>query len=458
MRTIIEPFRIKMTEPLKITTRDERERALAAAHHNVFLLDAEDCCIDLLTDSGTGAMSTRQWAALMLGDESYAGSRSWKRFRSSVWEITGMEHILPTHQGRAAEGILAECIVRPGDVIPNNSHFDTTRANIEYRRAVALNLPCREAFDTNHAAPFKGNMDVDALRSCIAQHGRAKIPFAMMTVTNNTGGGQPVSMANLRQVKEVLAEHEIPLILDACRFAENAYFIHEREDGYSGRTLMEIAQEMFSLADGATMSAKKDGLANIGGFLACRDPEWAERFRTLLILREGFPTYGGLAGRDLEAIAVGLREALEYDYQVYRHATVEYMVARLTELGIPMVLPAGGHAVFLDARRMLPEIPPLQYPGIGVVNALYLAGGIRAVELGSVMFAQVDGDGVERPSPLELVRLAFPRRVYTQSHFDYIIEVLSDVWLERDRIPGHRITWQPPLLRHFTCHFEPTGR
>jgi len=458
MRTIIEPFRIKMTEPLKITTREERERALAAAHHNVFLVDADDCCIDLLTDSGTGAMSTHQWAAMMLGDESYAGSRSWKRFEASVRAITGMAHVLPTHQGRAAEGILAECVVKEGHVIPNNSHFDTTRANIEYRRGIALNLPCAEAFDTEHIAPFKGNMDVDALRRCIAEHGRDAIPFAMMTVTNNTGGGQPVSMANLREVKEVLAAHGIPLIIDACRFAENAYFIHEREQGYRGRSLLEIAQEMFALADGATMSAKKDGLANIGGFLACRNPEWAERFRSLLILREGFPTYGGLAGRDLEAIAVGLMEALEYDYQVYRHATVEYLATRLRGLGIPMVMPAGGHAVFLDARRMLPSIPPLAYPGIGVVNALYLAGGIRAVELGSVMFGHFDGEGREQPSPLELVRLAFPRRVYTQSHFDYIVEVMEEVWRDRARIPGYRIAWQPAMLRHFTCHFEPLAR
>jgi tryptophanase len=455
MRTIIEPFRIKMTEPLKITTAAERRTALAAARHNVFLLDAEDCCIDLLTDSGTGAMSTEQWAALMLGDESYAGSRSWKRFEASVSEITGMTHILPTHQGRAAEGILAECIASPGDVIPNNSHFDTTRANIEFRGAIALNLPCAEAFDTQAEAPFKGNMDITALEACIAEHGRGKIPFAMMTVTNNTGGGQPVSMANLRAVKSVLAEHGIPFVIDACRFAENAYFVREREEGYANKSLLEIAQEMFALADGATMSCKKDGLANIGGFLVCRDDVWAEQFRALLILREGFPTYGGLAGRDLEAIAVGLREALDYDYQVYRHATVEYMVTRLTDMGVPMVRPAGGHAVFLDARQMLPEMEPLDYPGIGVVNALYLAGGVRAVELGSVMFGHFDGDGVERPSPLELVRLAFPRRVYTQSHFDYLIEVIEQVWNERASIPGHRITWQPKMLRHFTCHFEP---
>ena len=455
MRTIIEPFRIKMTEPLKITTSEERVDALEAAHHNVFLLDAEDCCIDLLTDSGTGAMSAQQWAAMMIGDESYAGSRSWKNFEATVREITGMGHILPTHQGRAAEGILAECTLQPGDIIPNNSHFDTTRANIEYRGAVALNLPCREAFETQAEAPFKGNMDVDKLEACIAEHGRDKIPFAMVTVTNNTGGGQPVSMANLRAVKEVLRKHDIPLVIDACRFAENAYFVREREEGYADRSLMEIAQEMFGLADGATMSCKKDGLANIGGFLVCHDDEWAERFRNLLILREGFPTYGGLAGRDLEAIAVGLREALDYDYQVYRHATVEYMVERLTALGIPMVLPAGGHAIFLDAAAMLPEIPRLHYPGIGVVNALYLAGGVRSVELGSVMFGHYDDDGVEQPSPLELVRLAFPRRVYTQSHFDYLVEVIEEVWNDRATIPGHRITRQSERLRHFTCHFEP---
>jgi tryptophanase len=457
VKTIIEPFRIKTTEPLKITTEEERARALLKARHNVFLLDAEDCCIDLLTDSGTGAMSTQQWAAMMLGDESYAGSRSWKRFEAAIHEITGIEHVLPTHQGRAAEGILAECVVSPGDVIPNNSHFDTTQANIEYRGAVALNLPCPEAYDTATPSPFKGNMDVAALSRCIAEHGREKIPFCMITVTNNTGGGQPVSMANVRQVKEVLDEHGIPLVIDACRFAENAYFIREREDGYADTSLLEIAQEMFSLADGATMSCKKDGLANIGGFLITRNAEWAERFRNLLILREGFPTYGGLAGRDLEAIAVGLMEALEYDYQVYRHATVEYMVHKLDDLGVPMVQPAGGHAVFLDAKRMVPQIPPNEYPGIAVVNALYLTGGIRAVELGSVMFARLDDEGREQPSPLELVRLAFPRRVYTQSHFDYIIEVIADVWRQRGDLGGFRITYQPKQLRHFTCHFQPIG-
>ncbi len=457
MKTIIEPFRIKTTEPLKITTSEERHRALEAAHHNVFLLDAEDCCIDLLTDSGTGAMSSQQWAAMMLGDESYAGSRSWKRFEAAVAEITGMEHILPTHQGRAAESILVGCVVKPGDVIPNNSHFDTTRANIEYGGGVALNFPCSEAFDTQTPAPFKGNMDVEALETCIKENGREKIPFCLITVTNNTGGGQPVSMANVRAVKALLEKYEIPLLIDACRFAENAYFIHEREDGYQNRSLLEIAQEMFSLADGATMSCKKDGLANIGGFLVCRDPEWAERFRNLGILREGFPTYGGLAGRDLEAIAVGLMEALDYDYQVYRHATVEYIVKRLTALGVPMVQPAGGHAVFLDVKRMLPDIEATQYPGIAVVNALYLAGGVRAVELGTVMFGHFDENGIEQPSPLELVRLAFPRRVYTQSHFDYLIEVIEEVWNNKESLSGYKMTYQSKALRHFTCHFEPLG-
>lgn len=455
MRTIIEPFRIKMTEPLKITTPEHRSQALVEAHHNVFLLPAEDCCIDLLTDSGTGAMSAQQWAAMMLGDESYAGSRSWKKFEAAVHEITGIDHVFPTHQGRAAEGILAECILSPGDIIPNNSHFDTTRANIEYAGGIALNLPCAEAFETGVPAPFKGNMDVEALRKAIAEHGTKKMPFAMITVTNNTGGGQPVSMANIKEVKAVLEEHDIPLIIDACRFAENAYFIRQREPGYENSSLLEIAQEMFSLADGATMSCKKDGLANIGGFLVCRNEEWAERFRNLLILREGFPTYGGLAGRDLEAIAVGLMEALDYDYQVYRHATVEYMVERLTAMDIPMVQPAGGHAVFLDAHKMLPHVPQLQYPGIGIVNALFLEGGVRAVELGTVMFGHFDAEGNEQPSPLELVRLAFPRRVYTQSHFDYLIEVILEVWRNREAIGGHRIVRQPKLLRHFTCHFEP---
>jgi tryptophanase len=454
MKTIIEPFRIKTTESIKIISREERIKALDAAHENVFLLDAEDCCIDLLTDSGTGAMSTRQWAAMMLGDESYAGSRSWKHFETTVQSITGIKHILPTHQGRAAEAILVQTLIKKGQIIPNNSHFDTTRANIEYVGGIAKNLLCPEGIDTADESPFKGNMDIGKLEQCIAEHGREKIPFCMITVTNNTGGGQPVSMANIRAVKAVLKKHDIPLIIDACRFAENSYFIHEKEKGYSNKSLLEIAREMFSYADGATMSCKKDGLANIGGFLICNDDAWAESFTNLLILREGFPTYGGLAGRDLEAIAVGLMEALEYDYQAYRQATIRYLSKRLIAMGVPIVRPAGGHAVFLDAKKMLPNIPDLQYPGIGVINALYIEGGVRGVELGSVMFGRFDENGNELPSPLELVRLAFPRRVYTQSHFDYLIEVIKEVWNNKEKIPGYKITYQTRFLRHFTCHFE----
>ncbi len=455
MKTIIEPFRIKVTEPLKVISAEERVAALKAAHYNVFYLNSEDCAIDLLTDSGTGAMSTKQWAAMMLGDESYAGSPSFRRFEQTIRNITGMKHIFPTHQGRAAEGILAMTRTHKGDVVPNNSHFDTTRANFEFVGVNALDLICDEGLDNAYVAPFKGNMNIAALEQTIQQYGREKIPFAMITVTNNTSGGQPVSMQNIRETKALLEKYAIPLILDACRFAENAYFIKEREAGYQDKSLLEIAQEIFSYADGATMSLKKDGLVNIGGFLVCNDDAWAEDFQNMLIMREGFITYGGLAGRDLEAAAVGLMEALEYDYQQYRHATVEYLAHALDALHIPYVKPVGGHAVFLDAKAFLPHIPPLQYPGIGLANALYLDGGIRSVELGSVMFGHFDAAGVEHPSPLELVRLAIPRRVYTQSHFDYIVEVLDVVLRNRNKITGYRITHQPKFLRHFTCHFEP---
>ena len=455
MRTIIEPFRIKMTEPIKLLNRDQRTERLKAAHYNVFFLNAEDCCIDLLTDSGTGAMSSQQWAALMLGDESYAGSKSWYKFKSAVQDITGMKHVFPTHQGRAAESILAATRIAKGQTIPNNSHFDTTRANIEYVGGLTLDLLCDEGFDSSLESPFKGDMDIGKLEESIEKIGPDNIPFCMITVTNNTGGGQPVSMANIRDVKAVLKNYEIPLVIDACRFAENAYFIHERESGFKDRSLLEIAREMFSYADAATMSCKKDGLANIGGFFVCNDDQWAEDFKNLLILREGFPTYGGLAGRDLEVIAVGLMEALEYDYQVYRHATVEYLGKKLAARGIPHVRPVGGHAVFLDSKAFLPQIPPLQYPGIGLVNALYIEGGVRGVELGSVMFGRKDSNGNEVPAPLELVRLAFPRRVYTQSHFDYLMEVIEAVWQNRNDITGYRITQAPQFLRHFTCHFEP---
>jgi tryptophanase len=454
MRTIIEPFRIKMTEALPITAREHREACLASAHNNVFLLNAEDITIDLLTDSGTGAMSDRQWAALMLGDESYAGSRSWRHFETTVREITGLRHIFPVHQGRAAERILAATRLKPGHIIPNNSHFDTTRANIEYVGARVVDLLAPEGYDIYSGQRFKGNMDTVKLSRLIEQEGAAKIPFCMITVTNNTSGGQPVSMANIREVKEILKKHGIPLIIDACRFAENSYFIKEYEPGHTNRSLHEIAREMFSLADAATMSAKKDGLANIGGFFACNDDAWAGDFRNLLILTEGFPTYGGLAGRDLEAIAVGLEEALEYDYQRYRHATVEYMTSRLIARDIPVVRPAGGHGVFIDAAAFCPHLLPRDYPGIGLVNALYLEGGIRAVELGSVMFGRaVPGTEHEIAASRELVRLAFPRRVYTQSHFDYVIEILDAIWQQRSSIPPYRITKQAPFLRHFTAHF-----
>jgi tryptophanase len=458
MHTIIEPFRVKMTEALPITTRGQREAWLASAHNNVFLLDAEDITIDLLTDSGTGAMSARQWAALMLGDESYAGSTSWHRFENTVREITGFKHIFPVHQGRAAERILAATRLKPEHIVPNNSHFDTTRANIEYAGAQAVDLLAPEGQDIYSETRFKGNMDIGKLAHLIETQGAGNIPFCMITVTDNAGGGQPVSMENIKSVKEILNKHHIPLVIDACRFAENSYFIKEYEPGFADRSLIEIAREMFALADAATMSAKKDGLANIGGFFGCDNDEWAEDFRNMLILTEGFPTYGGLAGRDLEVIAVGLKEALEYDYQRYRHATVEYMARDLIARKIPIVRPPGGHAVFIDAAAFCPHLKPCDYPGIGLVNVLYLEGGIRAVELGSVMFGRpLPGRKDEIPASRELVRLAFPRRVYTQSHFDYVIEVLDLVWRRRDAIPPYRITKQAPFLRHFTAHFAQGG-
>jgi tryptophanase len=452
-RTIIEPFRIKSVEPIRQTTRQERVEALTAAHYNLFLLRARDVLIDLLTDSGTGAMSKNQWAGMMMGDESYAGAESFYRFEAAVKKITGLGQVIPTHQGRAAERILFGAMVVPGDVVPNNTHFDTTRANIEAQRATALDLPIPEAREPSTYHPFKGNMDLDALERVLSDPS-ARVPLVMMTITNNSGGGQPVSMENLREVRRLCRRTGVPLYLDACRFAENAWFIKEREAGWADHSPMQIAQAMFAEVDGATMSAKKDGMANIGGFLAMHDEALARRCRDNLVLTEGFPTYGGLAGYDLEAIAIGLEEALDEDYLRYRIRSVAYLADRLASAGVPMIQPPGGHALYLDAAAMLPHIPVSEFPAWALSCALYLEGGIRSVEIGSVMFGQ-QPDGSEVPARHELVRLAFPRRVYTQSHVDYLAEALLYVYERRDKIRGLRIVQQPPALRHFSARLAP---
>ena len=443
----IEPYRIKSVEPIRFTTREEREQALAAAGYNVFQLRSEDVIIDLLTDSGTGAMSAAQWGALQQGDESYAGSRSFFRFRDVVQDLTGYRHIIPTHQGRAAERILFHSILQPGDMVLNNIHFDTTRANVEVEGAEARDLVIPEARLPGLVHPFKGNVHLEALQSVLRTEGD-RVRLVIVTVTNNSGGGQPVSLENLRAVKAICTSYGIPLFLDACRFAENAWFIKEREEGQHQRTPKEIAQEMFSIADGCIVSAKKDGLANIGGFLALNDDALAEKCRNLLILTEGFPTYGGLAGYDLEAIARGLEEVVEESYLRHRIASVRYLAESLTEIGIPIVQPPGGHAVYIDAARFLPHIPPEEYPGVALVNALYLEGGIRACEIGSVMFGS-------RNDGMELVRLAIPRRVYTQSHLDYVAEIGALVAGKAHGLHGLRIVYSPAVLRHFTARFEP---
>ena len=456
MKTIIEPFKIKMVEPIKMTTREERESVLRQAGYNLFLVRSDDVLIDLLTDSGTAAMSAEQWAGIMRGDEAYACSRSFYRFFDTVRDIFGFKHVIPTHQGRAAERILFSIMCKKGDIIPNNTHFDTTRANIEFHGVEAVDLPVAEARQPALQHPFKGNVDTRALRELIERVGLGKIPLAMITVTNNSGGGQPASMANIREVKQILTPYHIPLYLDACRFAENAYFIKLREEGYAQKSVKEIAREMFSYADGCTMSAKKDGLANIGGFLCTNDDKLAAQERNLLILTEGFPTYGGLAGRDLEAIATGLEEVLHEDYLQYRIASVKYLGNHIAAEGVPIVQPPGGHAIYIDAKAMLPHIPPSQYPGQALVTELYLEGGIRSVEIGSVMFARKDPKtGEEIPAPMELVRLAIPRRVYTQSHIDYVVEAVLQVYDRRDQIRGMRIVEEAPFLRHFTARFEP---
>jgi len=447
VKTIIEPFRIKSIEPIRWTTREQRVELLRAAHYNLFLLPADDVLIDLLTDSGTGAMSTNQWAAVMQGDESYAGSKSFDHFRDSVQDIFGYRHVIPTHQGRAAERILFSVMCKKGDIVPNNTHFDTTRANVEFVGAEAVDLPIAEAKQPSTVHPFKGNMDVEALEQLISRVGREHIPLVMLTITNNSGGGQPVSMANARAVAAVCRQHRIPLYFDACRFAENAYFIKLREKGYANKTPKEIAQEMFALGDGCTMSAKKDGMANIGGFLCTNDDLLAQQEKDLLILTEGYPTYGGLAGRDLEAIAVGVQEALEEDYLRYRIASTAYLGNHVASQGVPIVQPPGGHAVYLDARAFLPHIPPEQFPAVALATELYLEGGIRSVEIGTLMFGSA--------AKMDLVRLAIPRRVYTQSHIDYVVEIILEVWKKRESIRGLQLLYEAPFLRHFTARLQP---
>ncbi len=455
MKTIIEPFKIKMVEPIRLTTPEEREAIIRSAHFNPFRIRAEDVLIDLLTDSGTSAMSDEQWAGMLRADESYAGARSWYRFESVLLELTGMPHILPTHQGRASERILFELIGGPGKVIPSNNHFDTTRANIEHSGAEAVDLVIDEGLEPRARHPFKGNLDPNKLERLIASVGPERIPVCMLTVTDNSGGGQPVSLENIRAVRAVCHRHGIPLFLDACRFAENAYLIKIREAGQSHRTAREIAQEMFSLADGATISAKKDGLVNTGGVLLIRDNALARRANDLLILTEGFLTYGGLSGRDLEAMAQGFKEVLDEDYLQYRIRSIAYLGEHLLAAGVPIIEPPGGHAIYIDAAAVSPHIPREQFPGQALLVALYRHAGIRAVEIGSVMFGgRGDGSGERSHARLELVRLAVPRRVYTQSHIDYVVEAVVEVYRKRETLRGLRIAEAPSTLRHFTAKFE----
>ncbi len=455
MKTIIEPFRIKSVEPIYFTTKEERQAILKKADYNSFRIKASDVLIDLLTDSGTSAMSSNQWAGIMLGDESYAGSNSFFKFEESVRSITNMTYIIPTHQGRASEKILFTVLGGKGKCFISNTLFDTTRANIEFSGAEGIDCICEEGKHPTTPAPFKGNMDIAALRKAIEEKGAANIPLVMLTITNNSGGGQPVSMQNIRETRKVCDEYKIPLFIDACRFAENAWFIKIREEGYTDKPVPEIAREMFSYADGCTMSAKKDAFANIGGFLAMNNLDLAIQCRNLLIITEGFTTYGGLAGRDLEAIAIGLQEVMDEHYLQYRIRSMEYLTNKLIDAGVPVMQPAGGHAVYLDAKEFLPHIPVEQYPGQALVCALYEEGGIRAVEIGSLMFGKYDENGKLIPGALELVRLAIPRRVYTQSHIDYVAEVIIDVFNKRNKLKGMLITEETPMLRHFTAKLTP---
>lgn len=455
MKTIIEPFRIKSVEPIRFTTKEERIKILEEAGYNTFLVRADDVLIDLLTDSGTSAMSSDQWAGIMRGDESYAGAKSFYVFEAAVKKITGDEFIIPTHQGRAAEKIIFSLLGGPGKYFASNTFFDTTRANIEFTGAKAVDLLIEIGKHPEQRAPFKGNMDVEALEAFIKKVGKENIPLIVLTVTNNSGGGQPVSMENIREVKAVCKKYDLPLFLDACRFAENAYFIKLREKGFENKSVLEICQEMFSYADGSTMSAKKDALVNIGGWLSLNDDELAMKCRNLLIVTEGFPTYGGLAGRDLEAIAQGLTEIVDEHYLQYRIRSTEYLGEKIMAAGVPIIEPPGGHAIYIDAKRFVPNIPPNQYPGQAIVCELYVEGGVRAVEIGSVMFGKYDENGKLIPAMMELVRLAIPRRVYTQSHIDYVAEVVIEAYMNRDRMKGYEITYEAPMLRHFTAKFKP---
>lgn len=455
MAVIIEPFRIKSVEPIRVLTLAERKEKLEQACYNTFLLEADDVLIDLLTDSGTSAMSSAQWAGMMIGDESYAGSKSFYHFEKTVQDITGMQFVIPTHQGRAAEKILFSVTGGSGKVFISNTLFDTTRANIEYTGATGIDMLCAEGKQPLVSAPFKGNLDTEALEAYIRTHGAGAIAMVITTVTNNSGGGQPVSMMNIKQTAAICKQHGIPFFIDACRFAENSYFIQQREEGYQQVSVADIAREMFSYADGCTMSAKKDAFANIGGFLALRDEALVTPCRNLLIITEGFPTYGGLAGRDLEAIAIGLKEVMEESYLQYRIRSVAYLTEKLHAAGVPVMQPAGGHAVYIDAKAMLPHIPVDQYPGQALVAAMYLVGGVRAVEVGSLMFGKYDENGKLIPAMLDLVRMAIPRRVYTQSHIDYVAEVLIEVYKKREQIQGLKITYEAPVLRHFTARLQP---
>jgi tryptophanase len=455
MNTIIEPFRIKSVEPIYFNTKEERSKILEAAFYNPFLIRSTDVLIDLLTDSGTSAMSSNQWAGIMQGDESYAGSPSFFHFEETIQQITGLPLVIPTHQGRAAEKILFSILGGKGKYFVSNTLFDTTRANIEFSGAEGIDLICEEGKHPSIPAPFKGNMDTVALKQFIKEKGAANIPLVMITVTNNSGGGQPVSMQNIQDVKKICVENNIPLFIDACRFAENAYFIKLREEGYANISVREIVRELFSYADGCTMSAKKDAFANIGGFLAMHNKELALQCRNLLVITEGFPTYGGLAGRDLEAIAIGLNEVLDENYLHYRIRSIEYLTEKLIAAGVPVMQPAGGHAVYLDGKAFLSHIPVDQYPGQALVGELYLHGGIRSVEIGSLMFGKYDDHQKLIPATLELVRLAIPRRVYTQSHIDYVAEVIIEVFNNRHKIKGLTILEEAPMLRHFTAKLKP---